>query len=380
MSQARRRLTPSIDRNIWDMMNKALRITVETPSAGLFFYRVLSHQHRAGQIRRQWARQGIEVPPVAIVTVTGRCNLACKGCYATALDRPREQELDAHRLRQLIAEADELGVSVIILTGGEPLMRPELLDITRDHPRVLFPLFTNASLLDDHNLARLASQHHVVPLMSLEGDRRATETRRGPGSYDRVLVAMNKLKRAGNLFGTSVMVTRANYDLVTSDYFVKPLLDAGCTAFVYVVYQPIGGADETMILTDGQRIRLPEIIRNLGARHPGIFLAFPDESEAQGNCLAAGKGLLHISPSGRLEPCPFTPVSDASLTEMSLAEGLRSPLFRAVREGSGDLRGTPGHCVLWENRDWVASLLEARLPEHADEQAEIAGEMPVPQA
>ena len=77
--------------------------------------------------------------------------------------------MSADRLRGVIREADELGISIILLAGGEPLTRPEVLDITADHPNIAFPLFTNGLLIDGETIDKLAAQRHVVPVISLEG-------------------------------------------------------------------------------------------------------------------------------------------------------------------------------------------------------------------
>jgi len=53
----------------------------------------------------------------------------------------------------------------------------------------------------------------------------------------------------------------------------------------------------------------------LRAEMPGLFVAFPGDEDLYGGCLAAGRGFVHISPEGRLEPCPFSPFSDVSLKQ-----------------------------------------------------------------
>jgi len=111
-----------------------------------------------------------------------------------------------------------------------------------------------------------------------------------------------------------------------------------------------------MTLTDSQREREEEVILCLRARFPALFVAFPGGEEEFGGCLASGRAFVHVSPEGRLEPCPFSPFSDVSLKEMSLKEALQSKLLRTIRENSDQLDESKGGCALWEKRDWVASL------------------------
>jgi MoaA/NifB/PqqE/SkfB family radical SAM enzyme len=92
---------------------------------------------------------------------------------------------------------------------------------------------------------------------------------------------------------------------------------------------------------------------------PALFVAFPGGEALYSGCLAAGRGFIHISPGGRVEPCPFSPFSDASLNDLSLKEALQSELLKAIRESDVHLSGTDGGCALWQHREWVASLLRS---------------------
>ena len=100
-----------------------------------------------------------------------------------------------------MAEAAELGVAVYLVTGGEPFLRPELLDIASAHPRMLFPVFTNGLLIDDALVMRLRTLKNIVPLISLEGSEDMTDLRRGRGVHGHVLNLMRRLRAARVLFG-----------------------------------------------------------------------------------------------------------------------------------------------------------------------------------
>lgn len=75
-----------------------------------------------------------------------------------------------------------------------------------------------------------------------------------------------------------------------------------------------------------------------------------------GGCLGAGRGLIHVSPGGLVEPCPAVPFSVSSLKEVSLKEALQSEFLKEIRENHAHLNGNNGSCPLWEHREWVASL------------------------
>jgi MoaA/NifB/PqqE/SkfB family radical SAM enzyme len=333
----------------------ALRASVRDPRLAGFFLRTLKTQKRAAALRTAWEEKGVHVPPLMILSVTDRCNLRCAGCYSQSLRLSPKPEMGPERLQKLFAEAAELGLSIILLAGGEPLMKPELLDITAKHPHIIFPLLTNGYLLDDALIARLKEQRHVIPMLSLEGFETETDLRRGTGTYAHVQQAMERLHAAGIFFGVSVTVTRLNYGTVTDDSFVRSLLGKGCKAFFYVEYSPVRPGTEGLVPTHKQREGMA--MESFRSKFPAVFLAFPGDEKKFGGCLSAGRGFIHVSAAGDLEPCPFAPYSDASLLSLSLEQALRSGFLGRIREHSGELLETDGGCAIWKKREWAQSLL-----------------------
>jgi MoaA/NifB/PqqE/SkfB family radical SAM enzyme len=345
------------DRNLQAFFADAAHISLHDPRMAIFVARATRHQARAAQVRRGWEAVGVHVPAFMIISVTHRCNLACQGCYARAQHPTAEVEMTADKLRGVIAEADTLGVSIMMLAGGEPLTRPEVLDIAGEHPRVIFPLFTNGMLIDDTVVRHLRRHRNIVPVLSIEGRQNETDLRRGSGVHERALEMMARLHRAGVFFGTSLTVTRQNYDLVTGRPFLQRMLDTGCRLFFFVDYVPVQPGTECLTLTQEQRDDEATRLAAYRDELPGLFVAFPGDEEMYGGCLAAGRGFVHVSPSGRLEPCPFAPYSDVSLQDVSLRQALRSRFLEAIRTSDEHLGETNGGCALWERRQWVQSLL-----------------------
>lgn len=346
------------NRNIRAFFRDALRKSFQDPSLAFFLLQTLWRQGRATRIRQAWEKRGVHVPPFMITSITRQCNLQCKGCYARAQHRPAEAEMSADKLRSVIAEASEIGVSIMLIAGGEPLTRPEILDITGDFPEIIFPLFTNGLLIDKATVKRLRKQKNVVPVISLEGHQADTDGRRGQGVYQHLLERIKMLNEQNIFFGTSLTLTRQNLATVMDEYFIRELIAAGCRLFFFIEYVPVQEGTEDMILTDEQRETELRLLESFRAKLPGLFVAFPGDEEIYGGCLAAGRGFVHISPEGRLEPCPFSPYSDASLKNMPLKEALRSEFLRTIRESDEHLSEVEGGCALWEKREWVGSLLQ----------------------
>ncbi len=282
--------------------------------------------------------------------------------------------LTLEQLRTLLAQARDLGVSIVALAGGEPLTRPDVLDITRESPETLFPLITNASLLDDRLAEELRQQPNVIPIVSVEGHDADTDDRRGAGVHRAALAAMERMNERRMFFGASIMVTRRNYPLVTGREFVRDLVRRGCRMFFYVDYVPIKPRTEHLVPTDRQRALEPLAMSVLQAEFPALFFASSASEEAYGGCMAAGRGFVHVSAEGNLEPCPFSPFSDTSLRDLPLGAALRSPFLRKIRASDEHLSESEGGCALWRKRGWLEGLLQEQAdllgsgePRHAEE-------------
>jgi MoaA/NifB/PqqE/SkfB family radical SAM enzyme len=137
--------------------------------------------------------------------------------------------------------------------------------------------------------------------------------------------------------------------------------------FFLVEYVPVTEEKEYMALDKIQRIILLQHIKNFRKIHPAIFIGFPGDEEQYGGCLAAGRGFVHVSSDGFLEPCPFAPFSDSDLKKLSLKEALSSEMLKDIRGNHGFLSESAGGCALWANREWVKSLQNRHHSHNLDE-------------
>ena len=195
-------------------MLTALKVSLNKPSLAFFMLKSVFRQRKAMKSRKYWKMRNIHVPPFIIFSITSKCNLNCKGCYAQLLPRRKEVEISASKFRNIINQAIDLGVFMIFLAGGEPLMRKDILAITRENRSIIFPVFTNGLLLNNDLIKTFERQKNVILLLSMEGDRTETDSIRGKGIFDNINMIAGRLKYKSILWGLSITVTGQNFNYV----------------------------------------------------------------------------------------------------------------------------------------------------------------------
>ncbi|MFT3952338.1 MAG: radical SAM protein [Oscillospiraceae bacterium] len=326
------------------------------PASASAFLRLSKGLKAAECSRKKLAAEGVEVPALMIVSTTDACNLACAGCYACAQSRKPADALTDERIAEILDEASGLGVSVVMLAGGEPLLSHGWLDAMSNHPEMAGIVFTNGTLFDERRLAWFAAHRHIIPTLSIEGGEAQTDARRGSGVYAKVTKTMAELRADRIPFGISVTVTSRNIDSILTDDFTQEYIQKGCRLFLFVEYVPVEAGSEPMVLSKADKKRLRDFTVASEARYPALFIPFPGDEEQFGGCLAAGRGFVHVSAGGDVEPCPFAPFSDTNLKQVSLKEALTSGFLSRIRENHHLLKEGDGGCALWNNRAWLETI------------------------
>lgn len=297
------------------------------------------------------------IPPLVIFSITSACNLRCRGCYFQSQHR-QETNLSTARIKKIFLEFKELGVSVVLVAGGEPFSRPDLPELIKLFPEILFIVFTNGTLLNDNLISQIKPLKNLVPVISLEGSRTLTNNRRGQNIYESTLKTLSSLKTAHLPFGLSFTVTQKNFSHLSNLKFIQSFVAAGCSLFFMVEYVPFEKGTEGLCLTLSARQKFLKTINHFKKSLPALFVNFPGDEDKYGGCLAAGRGFVHISPSGNLEPCPFSPYSDTNLNKISFRHALKSSFLEKIRSLPEDLRETAGGCALFKSDAKIKKLLK----------------------
>ena len=151
--------------------------------------------------------------PVVIWNLIRRCNLTCKHCYALSADHDYAGELGTQEVYTVMDDLRAFGVPVLILSGGEPLMRPDLFDIAARAQGMGFyiGLSTNGTLIDEPMADRVTAAGFDYVGISLDGLKPTHDKfRRLDGAFDRSLAAVRFLGARGVKVGLRFTMTSMN--------------------------------------------------------------------------------------------------------------------------------------------------------------------------
>lgn len=350
--------------NLQSLVATAVRGVRSNPREMRFALGYLGSLKKAERRRKRLKeKENLDVPPFLICSIATVCNLQCKGCYARnngiATDVERKDMLSAEEWRRLFDQAVEMGFCVSLLAGGEPLTRCDVLEAAAGVKNMLFPVFTNGTMIGAQYVPFFRQHPNMLPVISLEGDASATDARRGAGVYKRVRMSMDMLHEAKVFYGVSITVTTENMERVTDPGYVAQLREAGVGIVFYVEYVPTDESTAHLALDeDGVQAmerRLEQLRQRCG---DVVFVSFPGDEKLLGGCMAAGRGFFHVGPDGAAEPCPFAPQSDTNASRDGLRAALRSPFFGKLRDASALSWEHTGGCTLYEHRDEVDAMLK----------------------
>ena len=345
------------------IVKDALRASIKNPKESLFLLKFSKYAKKATKIRQKYDENGQNIPAFLIASITSSCNLHCTGCYSRANnacsdDVPLNQ-LSVDEWEDIFIQAKEMGISFIVLAGGEPMLREDVINKATNFPEILFPIFTNGTMLNEDYLKLLDDNRNLVPILSIEGNEEVTDSRRGKGVYKQLVDSMGLMKKNNIIFGASLTFTKGNLSSLVSKEFIDKLHDVGCKVVFFIEYVPVNEETKNIAPSDEEReLLLTKLERLRNEYSDMLFMSFPGDEKDSGGCLAAGRGFFHINSHGGAEPCPASPYSDINVKDTSLIEALNSKLFKSLRDGGILMDDHNGGCVLFEHEKEVKKILE----------------------
>jgi len=318
---------------------------------------------------------GYSVPFAFLIDPTSRCNLNCEGCWAGKYED--HNSLSFEDVDRLITEGKELGMYFVAMSGGEPFIWPHLFELCEKHDDVAFMIYTNGTLIDEDTAKKMREVKNVSPAISIEGDKETTDARRGKGTYDKIMKAMDNLRNVGVPFGFSVTVTRQNCEKVFSDEFIDTMIEKGAVYGWSFHYIPIGSEpDFTKMITPEQRRELVDRVNKIRTEKPIQIADFWNDGHITGGCIAGARRYFHITASGHVEPCAFVHFYKDTIEGKSLKEILQSPIFRAYQKRQPFSDNLYRPCPLIDNPKALKEIVEEShaVPTHEGADAVLKGE------
>jgi heme d1 biosynthesis radical SAM protein NirJ len=151
--------------------------------------------------------------PVVIWNLIRRCNLTCKHCYSISADKDFPGELSIEEVFRVMDDLKAFAVPALILSGGEPLLRPDIDEISRRAKAMGFyvGLSSNGTLIDERNIERIAATGYDYVGISIDGIEDTHDRfRRKIGAYDASMAAVRLCRRHGIKVGLRFTMTRDN--------------------------------------------------------------------------------------------------------------------------------------------------------------------------
>lgn len=320
--------------NNWYKLMMSLWKDIDPGVRNRLFENFIIHASLLGYQRQKENREkfNCNIPWAILMDPTSACNLKCTGCWAA--EYGNQMNLTYEELDDIVRQGKELGTYIYLFTGGEPLVRKgDIIRLCDAHPDCVFSTFTNGTLIDEAFANEMLRVKNFVPAISIEGFEEATDSRRGDGTYRKIIRAMEILKSKKLPFGISCCYTSANAEVIGSEEYFDYMIELGAKFAWFFTYMPVGkGAVTDLIATAEQREMMYHKIREYRKTKPIFTVDFWNDGEYVGGCIAGGRRYCHINANGDIEPCAFIHYSDSNIREKTLLEVYQSPLFMGYHD------------------------------------------------
>ena len=300
------------------------------------------------------------LPRLISWNMTFRCNLRCPHCYIDAGEREEERELNTVEGKMLIDQIAEVSKPILILSGGEPLLRNDVFELARyaTEKGLTVAMGTNGTLITDSIARELKSCGVKAVAVSIDSciPEQHDAFRGVIGSWRRALDGIDTCVEHGIAVQVNTTVTQQNYDEI--DDIMALAEEHGASAFHLFFLVPTGrgvevediSADMYEQMIDGVLEKIADAKYNLNVR-PVCAPQFMRIASQKGlelerwtrGCIA-GLTYCRIYPTGEVTPCPYLPVKLGNIRETHFRDiWFHSPVLKALRNFN-NLKGKCSAC------------------------------------
>jgi AdoMet-dependent heme synthase len=302
---------------------------------------------------------------------TRNCNLSCVHCRAAATKGPYAGELDTRQAFRLLDEIAAVDKPIIILTGGEPLLRKDIFDIAKhgDGLGLRMVMAPNGTLITAEVAQKMAASGIRRISASIDGASKAFHDKfRGvDGAFDAAIQGIEHVKAAGIEFQINTTITKTNLKQIPKILELAEKLGAVAHHIFllvptgrgkYIVDQAIEADEYETTLNWFYDQREKTSLQLKATCAPHYYRILRQRAKAEGQTITfqshgldavtrgclAGTGFCFISHTGVVQPCGYTDVECGDITQSTFGDVWRnSPVFQKLRDFK-QLEGKCGRC------------------------------------
>lgn len=204
--------------------------------------------------------------PVVAWNMTKACNLRCVHCYASASGRPAAAELTTGEAKNLLADLAAFKVPALLLSGGEPLTRPDFFELAEFAVSLglRVTLSTNGTLITPGVARRIREAGISYVGVSLDGTEETHDTFRAcPGAYRAALAGIRNCLAAGQKVGLRFTLSRRNVAEVREIFELADREGIGRICFYHLAYAGRGSRMAAQDISNGERRRVVDLIAGM---------------------------------------------------------------------------------------------------------------------
>jgi MoaA/NifB/PqqE/SkfB family radical SAM enzyme len=263
--------------------------------------------------RRHVLRQ--PVPLIMDIAVTYRCQCRCVHCCAEALRGSGTTELKTEELKSLIDQAEHMGVMQVVFSGGEPLLRKDIVELVRyaHDAGMMIRLNTNGLLLNPRLVLNLKKAGLDICAVSIDdAEPEVHDKLRGvPGLHKKALSGIGLLRKYGLFFNILTYASKRNVTAGLEKIIARARQLGVLSVLVYfpvAVGRWEGRFDQALNAEERRKVRELQDFTT-------VYMELPT---AKTLCYTYEKSIFYVSAYGDITPCPVVPYSLGNIREQSL--------------------------------------------------------------